>query len=283
VGLKRETAETNAESFYYPRAGFGDWPLALAGSIRANAGKVLVGVDVKGLELETGKIKSVKAQIQGKESDFDCDYLISSLPLPMIGRMVFGDRDSEFTRAVKGLRFRHLILVYLIVNKPLILEDQWIFFPERDVVFSRIFEQKQMNPELGPADRTVITADFTAAEGSELWEKSDDHLANQVIDGLVKTGFIESGDVSSHFVVRRRNFYPRYDLEYAKKMKIVSEKLRTIPNLLTTGRIGMYNYNNSDHCADMGRFIATKLTSGEQPPDIWQALEQRVADYKIVD
>ncbi len=283
VGLKRETAETNAESFYYPRAGFGDWPLALAGSIRANAGKVLVGVDVKGLELENGKIKSVKAQIQGKESDFDCDYLISSLPLPMIGRMVFADQDPEFTQAVQGLQFRHLILAYITVNKPLVLDDQWIFFPERDVVFSRIFEQKQMNPELGPADRTVITADFTAAEGSELWEKSDDLLANQVIDGLVKTGFIDLKDVSNHFVIRRKNFYPRYDLEYAKKMKIVNEKLRTIPNLLTTGRIGMYNYNNSDHCADMGRFIATKLASGEQPPDIWQALEQRVADYKIVD
>ena len=29
IGLKKETSETNAEFFYYPRGGFGDWPQAL--------------------------------------------------------------------------------------------------------------------------------------------------------------------------------------------------------------------------------------------------------------
>jgi hypothetical protein len=45
----------------------------------------------------------------------------------------------------------------------------------------------------------------------------------------------------------------------------------------------MYNYNNSDHCADMGRFIAEHLAAGDAPPQIWRELEQRVASYKIVD
>jgi protoporphyrinogen oxidase len=140
-----------------------------------------------------------------------------------------------------------------------------------------------MNPELGPADRTAITADFTASDGSELWSASDDDLAQRVVDGLVQTGFIEPDEVQSHLVVRKKNFYPRYDLEYAEKMKLVSNKLRGVPNLLTTGRIGMYNYNNSDHCADMGRFIAEHLAAGDPPAQIWKDLERRVADYKIVD
>jgi protoporphyrinogen oxidase len=283
VGLKKETAETNAEFFYYPRAGFGDWPQALAEGIRANGGDVLVGVDVKGLEMKAGSVKSVKTVFNGKNRTFDCDYLVSSLPLPVIGQMIFGNSNPEFSKAVQGLQFRHLILVYLVLNRPLVLEDQWIFFPQRNVVFSRIFEQKQMNPELGPTDHTVITADFTAAEGSELWQTSDELLVQQVVSGLVATSFIRSAEVSDFWVIRRKNFYPRYDLNYAKKMKIVSDKLQAVPNLLTTGRIGMYNYNNSDHCTDMGRFIAQHLASGVNPPDIWRALERRVADYKIVD
>lgn len=283
LGLRKETAETNAEFFFYPRAGFGDWPQALAEGIKANGGQVLVGVDVKGLEVNQGKVQNVKAVIQGKENKFACDYLVSSLPLPVVGQMIFGDQDLEFNEAVHGLQFRHLILVYLFLKRPLVLEDQWIFFPQRDVIFSRIFEQKRMNPELGPSDRTVITADFTAADGGDLWEAKDATLVERVIEGLKITGFIQPSDVSGHLVVRRKNFYPRYDLEYAEKMKTVSDKLRSVPNLLTTGRIGMYNYNNSDHCADMGRFIAERLAAGENPPDIWLALEQRVAEYKIVD
>jgi protoporphyrinogen oxidase len=225
----------------------------------------------------------VKALHEGEAKEIGSDYVVSSLPLPLIGQMIFGSSDPVFGKAVSGLQFRHLILVYVKVKKPMVLQDQWIFFPQRNVVFSRLFEQKQMNPELGPADQTMITADFTTSADSDLWKASDDELAARVIDGLVETGLVQRNQVSSHFVVRRTNFYPRYDLEYGQKMKLVSDKLRQVPNLLTTGRIGMYNYNNSDHCADMGRFIAERLSAGEQPPEIWRALEQRVADYKIVD
>lgn len=283
LGLKKESAETNAEFFYYPRAGFGDWPAALAEGIRVGGGQVLTGVDVKGAELKDGRIVSVQATHEGSEKSWNCDYVVSSVPLPLLGRFVFGNSDPEFTRAATGLQFRHLVLVYVFLKRPKVFEDQWIFFPQRNVVFSRLFEQKQMNPELGPPDRTAITADFTAAEGSELWQASDDELARRVVNGLVETSFVKREEVQNHLVVRRKNFYPRYDLEYADKMKFVSDKLRQIPNLLTTGRIGMYNYNNSDHCADMGRFIAEGLAAGEPAPKIWRDLERRVADYKIVD
>ncbi|HRN49878.1 MAG TPA: FAD-dependent oxidoreductase [Anaerolineales bacterium] len=283
LGLKKETADTNAEFFYYPKAGFGDWPQALAEGIAAHGGRVLTGVDVQGLEMQDGRVHSVKTAIAGTPQSFASDYLVSSLPLPLIGRMVFGSTDEVFNQAVTGLQFRHLIMVYVWVKRPLVMEDQWVFFPQRNVVFSRLFEQKQMNPALGPADRTVVTADFTAAEGSALWQASDAELTQQVIDGMVKTGLIRADEVSNSLVIRKHNFYPRYDLDYAERMKLVSDKLRQVPNLLTTGRIGMYNYNNSDHCADMGRFIADHLAAGEAAPDIWRALEQRVADYKIVD
>ncbi len=45
----------------------------------------------------------------------------------------------------------------------------------------------------------------------------------------------------------------------------------------------MYNYNNSDHCLDMGRFIAQGLVNGDPPSRIWEALEKRVRTYRIVD
>jgi len=53
--------------------------------------------------------------------------------------------------------------------------------------------------------------------------------------------------------------------------------VRAEPSL--PGRLGMYNDNNSDHFADMGRFIAENLVAGKE---IWDALEEGVKDYKIV-
>ena len=52
-----------------------------------------------------------------------------------------------------------------------------------------------------------------------------------------------------------------------------------VQSLLLPGRLGMYNDNNSDHFADMGRFIAENLVAGKE---IWDALEEGVKDYKIV-
>jgi protoporphyrinogen oxidase len=283
LGLKKETAETNAEFFYYPEKGFGDYPATMHEHIKRHGGRVLTGVDVTGFQMDGMHISSVQATIDGKQQTLPVDHVVSSIPLPLVGRMVFGADDHTFTQAAGGLQFRHLVLVYVWVERDMVLEDQWIFFPERKLVFSRIFEQKQMNPALGPKGMSVITADFTADEGSELWASSDDQLSARVVDGLVEAGFVQRDEVRDTYVFRHKNFYPRYDLSYADKMKTVSDKLRGVDNLLTTGRIGMYNYNNSDHCTDMGRFIAQGLEAGQPAPEIWAALEQRVADYKIVD
>lgn len=283
LGLKKETAETNAELFYYPRKGFGDFPNAMAERTQQDGGKIHCNTQVTGLKQSADKIVAVEALVEGEKTTFPSDYVISSIPLPLVGKLIFGERDVQFNRAVQGLQFRHLILVYIFLKRSLVLEDQWIFFPEKDIVFSRLFEQKQMNPEMGPSDRTVLSADFTTTEGSELWQASDEELAQKVIEGLIKTGLVDEADVDGHYVYKQQNFYPRYDQEYVEKIKTVSQKLQQVTNLLTTGRIGMYNYNNSDHCTDMGRFIAEHLAAGEQPNVIWDKLERRVADYKIVD
>ncbi|MGK7875788.1 MAG: FAD-dependent oxidoreductase [Xenococcaceae cyanobacterium] len=283
LGIKKETAQTNADFFYYPRRGFGDWPQALKEKIEVMGSQVVINAKVSGLEQANNQVTAVTATVADQPVSFPCDYLVSSIPLPVMGKMIFTDTDPEFNRALEGLQFRHLILVYIFVKRPFVLEDQWIFFPEHQYIFSRLFEQKQMNPELGSSDQTVICCDFTGEEDSWQWQASDEELAEKCVEGLVAGGFIQADEVTGFLVKRSRNFYPRYDLQYVEKMQTVSCKLQQVENLLLTGRLGMYNYNNSDHCADMGRFIAENLASGKEPREVWDALEKRVQTYKIVD
>jgi protoporphyrinogen oxidase len=283
MGLKKETSETNAAAFYYPRAGFGDFPEVMRQRIEELGGQVLVDVQVEGFEKTAASIKAVNAKIAGEQVVYPSDYVVSSIPLTVLSKMVFGADQPDKISSTLVLQYRHLVLVYVFLDRPLVLEDQWIFFPEKEYIFSRIFEQKQMNPELGPADQTAICCDFTCDEESQVWRSSDQDLAEQTIDGLVKAGFIRAGEVTGTLVKRVRNFYPRYDLQYAQKMRRVSDDLQQMGNLLLTGRIGMYNYNNSDHCVDMGRFIAQHLAGGQEPRAIWNNLEMRVSHYRIVD
>lgn len=283
LGIKKESKDTSAEYFYYPRKGYQDFPDVLKEKIQEMGGKVIENVETSGIECANSVVKSVNTTIKGETNNFPCDYLISSIPIPVIGRLLFSENDKEFINVAGKLQFRNVVLVYIFVKKPLILEDQWIFFPERKYIFSRIFEQKQMNIELGTPDETAICCDFTCTDESWQWKADDRTLADKCIEGLVESGFVQKGEVYDFHVVRFPNFYPRYDLHYKGKINNVMKKLRQIDNLLLTGRIGMYNYNNADHCMDMGKLIAEGLENGKTIGQIWEELIVRTVNYRIVD
>jgi protoporphyrinogen oxidase len=282
LGIRKESADTSADFFYYPKTGFKGFPEALREKTEEMGGKVIVNVNLSGVTKSDGKIISIKTAVDNQPRSFSCDYLISSIPITSLGELIFPS-EKGFIHAVKRLEFRHAVLVYIFVNKPLVLEDQWVFLPEREFIFSRIFEQKQMNPDLGPPDKTAICCDFTCTDDSWQWKESDEGITKRCVQGLIKGGFISEDDVTDHLVLRSRNFYPRYDLTYKDKFNEVMEKLQPFNNLLLTGRIGMYNYNNADHCFDMGKFIAECLKNGEKTYQVQEKLINRVRDYKIVD
>ena len=85
------------------------------------------------------------------------------------------------------------------------------------------------------------------------------------------------------FVRRFRRFYPMYTIDYRERLGRIYGRLRDADNLVLTGRLGMFNYNNSDHCLDMGRFIASEMGEGRAPRQIWAGLEERVKMYRIID
>ncbi len=283
LGIRKENAQTNAEVFYYPRNGFGDFPQAMAEEILRHGGKILLRTEIGRLAFSGPQVSGVEVLTGSQRAVLPCHTLISSIPLTALGQLVYGQSHPEFMRAVEGLKFRHLVLVYLFLRRSRVLEDHWVFFPEKEFLFGRLFEQKQMNPELGPPDQTALCCDFTCSEGDALWSATDQELASRCVSDLARTRLIRPEEVEGFLVKRSQNFYPVYDLPYAEKMRQVSEWLQRVPNLLTTGRIGMYNYNNSDHCVDMGRFIAEGLLQNQDPPQIWRELEKRVATYRIVD
>ncbi len=281
--IKRESADTDAKYFHYPRKGFGQFPEAMAAEIEKHGGKIILNANVMQLERQGNHIAAVHLNVGSEKVTLPCRYLVSSIPLPDLGKLIFQESKPELTRVAASLKFRHLVLVYLFIKKPQVCRDHWIFFPEKGFIFNRLSEQKLMSPEMGPPDRTALCCDLTCSEEDDAWRLSDEEMAAKCISALVSSGFVNETDVEGHLVKRSRNFYPVYDLAYAGKLKTVSDILRGVDNLLTTGRIGMYNYNNSDHCADMGKFIAENLAEGMAPDQIWEQLEKRVSTYKIVD
>lgn len=286
IGLRKETSLTDAKYFYYPRRGFGRIPDRMEEEIRRHGGQVLTRATPKRIELDGKRVTGVDVEVDGQTRRLPCDLLISSIPLDVLVTMLGGGTDprlAEPLQAAKKLQYRTAFLVYVFIDAEMLTNHHWLFFPERDIIFGRVFEQKRMSPEMSPAKKTVLCCDFTDYEGGRLWSKTDEELARLCINDLEKVGLVDRSKVTGTLVRRLPRFYPRYDLTYKETTAALYRSLKQYDNLFSTGRIGFYNYNNSDHCVDMGRFLARSVLAGIPTAEIWSLLEQRVADYRIVD
>jgi protoporphyrinogen oxidase len=280
--LKETTADDDAPFFYYPRGGFGVFPDRLAEEVRAAGGQTLTSATVQRLERDGSRITAVELVRDGKVERLPCETLISSIPIHSLGGLLFPG-DAAVAADIAQLRLRDLALVYLFLERDRLVDDHWIFFPERQYPFNRMFEQKSMDPALGPPGRTAICCDLTCDEGDPVWSAPDQDLVKRCFTSLVEAGLAPADCFEGGIVRRFRSFYPMYTVDYKERLTAVYDRLKSASNLVLTGRLGMFNYNNSDHCLDMGRFISADLAQGVEPPRIWAGLEERVRTYRIID
>jgi protoporphyrinogen oxidase len=202
-----------------------------------------------------------------------CDTLVSSISSTRYRLLHPGSAEAPGGALP---RLRDLALVFLIVKRDRLLQDHWIFFPERRYPFNRLFEQKAMDQTMGPPGRTALCCDLTCDAGDPTWNAPDEELVKRCFDSLVQAELLGPDELETGFVRRFRSFYPMYTVDYRQRLGAVYERLRVAENLVPTGRLGMFNYNNSDHCLDMGRFIARDCAESIRRAEIWDGLEERV-------
>jgi protoporphyrinogen oxidase len=280
--LKENTTDVDAPFFYYPRGGFGRFPERLAEEITRAGGRILTSATPVAITRVGARVEAVEVKEGDVVRRLDAETLVSAIPLRALASLLFPG-DAEVAAAADRLRLRDLALVFVLLRQERLTDDHWIFFPERQYPFNRMFEQKSMDAGLAPADRTAVCCDMTCDEGDATWTAADGDLVRRCFDALVEAGLTSPEKFEGGFVRRFRSFYPMYTVDYRERTRDVYDRLRVATNLVLTGRVGMFNYNNSDHCLDMGRFIASEMGEGRTPPQVWAGLEDRVRTYRIVD
>ncbi|MBI4140278.1 hypothetical protein HY485_00415, partial [Candidatus Woesearchaeota archaeon] len=184
--------------------------------------------------------------------------------------------------AVKNLRYRSLIIVYLIIKKTNVMDDQWKFFPEKEFIFTRVAELKNFSTEIAPPDKTVLTAEVGCEFEDRTFKLTDKEIYEKVIVDLEKGNIIKRDDVEDYFSVRINRCYPVYNIGYKEQLATVLNYLDSIENLYVLGRQGLFNYNNTDHSIDMANKLAEHLLNNKTKEE-WQKTRETFDDYRIVD
>jgi protoporphyrinogen oxidase len=100
-----------AGRFYYPKKGYGQITEALGDAAAANGATILTGTRVTGLEpCANGNGWTVTADRGGETTTLHADYVWSTIPTPLVARMMQPGAPQHVTDAASAISYRAMVL-----------------------------------------------------------------------------------------------------------------------------------------------------------------------------
>tara|TARA_Y100000310_G_scaffold342413_1_gene445576 strand:+ start:4800 stop:6185 length:1386 start_codon:yes stop_codon:yes gene_type:complete len=275
--------DQSAENFHYAKYGIGSVSDKIAEIIKKNKGTIKTKHIVSSINIKDNKVDSIAlTNKNGRTTTKKTDYLVSTIPITTMIKLMNPAPPKEVIKAVENLKYRSLTILFIIVKKEKVLDCNWIFFPSKDIIFNRISEMKSFSKYCCPKDKTALMVEITCDFNDWRWKTSDYNIFDMAMKDLEKTGILKKADVEEYFTKKANHVYPIYSKNYKKHMKIILDYLDKISNLQTTGRQGLYNYNNTDHCIDMANKTAEYIKKKKSVRE-WKELREYFDTYTIVD
>jgi protoporphyrinogen oxidase len=270
----------NADVFYYPKAGVAEISNKLAEYIKRNGNEILlntvpVKIDTKNHEI-TFKTNNVVTKTQVYSN------LVSTIPLEDFLPLLDPLPPKEVITATRALRYRNLILFYIVIAKKRLFEDSFIFYPEEKYVFNRISEQKGFCESMVPPNKTVLCVEVTCSEDDEIWKFDDNMIYTKIIDGLKEAQILSNELIEEYIVKRLTHAYPVYDVNYRKNLDIILKYLDTIEHVYPIGRQGIFNYCGMADAMDMGFEVSSYVIKNDSSAK-WSDKRKKFNEYITVD
>lgn len=270
--------------FHYPRRGFGQLVEALAqagadagADIRLGGEVTRVAADAHGVTVGAADGTEVRAA-----------QVFTTLPLPVLARVSTPAPDPAAVQAASALRFRSMLLVYLVhQDRPWTPFDAH-YLPAGDTPVSRISEPTNYRDSADDPDgRTVLCAELPCTEGDAWWTASDAELADVVTRTLAANDLppVRPDGVE---VRRLRHVYPVYATGYAAHLQRLDAWAGALPRVTTFGRLGLFAHDNTHHAIAMAYDAVDALRfseggDGAVDPGAWAAARRRFADHVVED
>lgn len=244
--LRRKSIKSFTDLFLYPKKGIGGIAERLSKDLDIKFNSEVTGITFD----NDNRIKKV---IINKSEEFKCENLISTMPITDLTRLL--NPPDEIKEALKQLKYRSLICVFLIVKKIRYTENHWIYFPDGQI-FGRLHEPKNWSPCMSRDDMTGICVEIFCDKEDSIWKLTDSEIAAQAIKGLP---FLKPSEVGEYFVKRLGYAYPIYDINYDKNLQKILNFLALYKNLFVLGRTGSFRYINMDACIEEGMRLGLSL------------------------
>ena len=266
--LRKDRVTTLIDEFQYPRKGPGQMWNRAREIVTKQGGEVHLNSQVIQFNRKGDTITSALIKRNGSFEEVPGDYFLSTIPLRELVQAIKPSPPSDVLNAAKKLRYRDFFTVSLIINKPFIFPDNWIYIHSPDVKVGRIQNFKNWSPEMVPdAQTTSLGLEYFCFDTDTIWKKENSELIEMGTQEVIRLKFASKEQVVDGLVIRSPKTYPIYDEGYKKRIESIRNYLSTIKNLQTMGRNGLHRYNNQDHSM-LSAIMAVRNILGENH-SIW--------------
>jgi protoporphyrinogen oxidase len=265
--------------FWYPATGFGALSEGLAAAAVDAGAQIRLGARVTSVrQAGTGW-----AVTTADGTVAEARQVWSTLPVPLLARMLDPAPPAEVARAAAGLRYRAMLLIYLVLDRDRFTPFDAHYLPETWTPVTRLSEPRNYRDGPDPRGRTVLCAELPCAPGDTWWSRSDTQLARAVADTCQRAG-LERPEPAAVVVHRRRHAYPVATTDSVDRLARLEAWLAAQPDLLTLGRQGLFAHDNTHHALAMAWAAAAALgPEGRVDRRAWDRAREHFRAHVVED
>ena len=271
--------------FYYPKHGFGQICERFAEAALVNGARIELSSSIIGLKITDNRAVGVEVVRPDGTSNFhSADGVWTTLPITLLVRLAGTAAPANVQHAAKCIKFRGMILIYLVLETNQFSEFDAHYFPEASVPISRLSEPKNYSAADNPLGVTVLCAELPADAGDDYWERSDEELGDRLCEWLEECGLPVIAPVRRSVARRLTHAYPVYDREFAQHFETMDAWVESVQGLHNYGRQGLFAHDNTHHAFAMAYASEECLRAdGSFDEELWSAYRTEFESHVVED
>lgn len=244
-----------AGRFFYPRGGYGQISEAYRRAALEAGARIELDTAAETIEVDGGRAVGVVGRRDGAAERFAARHVLATIPIPFVARAIRPSAPAEILEATERLRYRAMILIYLVVGVDRFTEYDAHYFPALNVPISRMSEPKNYGLAQLPG-KTILCAELPCSTTDAYWKAGDEELAAVFADSLAAVGLPQPAPIMGTLVRRLSHAYPAYARGYSAHFEALDGWLGEIEGLTCFGRQGLFAHDNTHHTLAMAYALA---------------------------
>ena len=220
--------------FLYPKYGYG----TIFEAIKHMDGlhKIHLNSPITKLLHNNKKIKKIIYQ----NEEVSVEHLVSTLPINLLIKMLDPKPDNYIIETIESISFRGLKLCAIFLDVERCSDNASIYFPSKDIPFTRLYEPKNRSNHMAPKNQTCIVIEIPYNQNSI--SNNDDYYMNMVIDILIDKKIIKRKNILFSKLIDMPFAYPILTLDVKEKISFLLKYLEKFKNLNNFGRNAEFKY-----------------------------------------